>query len=194
MVCIDIKNAFNSIPWCTIREGIDKLDIPSYIKKILKYYLSNRSLIYIDNNGKLIERSVNRGVPQGSVLGPTLWNVGYNPILSMALPVEAVTVCYADDTALLVPGADPRSTAYNASLAVGRVIKKIEDMGLTVAIGKTEVIMFSPGRKRTDKDSYIVIKSNPICVQKQLRYLGLLIDDGDLLHTLIMLHQKQWGP
>jgi len=29
MVCIDIKNAFNSIPWSTIREGLDKLEIPS---------------------------------------------------------------------------------------------------------------------------------------------------------------------
>jgi len=47
-------------------------------------------------------------------------------------------VCYADDTALLVPGIDSKTTAYNASLAVGQIIKEIENLGLAVAIEKTE--------------------------------------------------------
>jgi len=85
MVCIDIKNAFNSIPWSTIQRGIDKIDIPSYIREILKSYLDNRSLIYIDNNGNVTTRSINRRVLQGSVLGSTLWNLGYNSILSTKL-------------------------------------------------------------------------------------------------------------
>jgi len=132
----------------------------------------------VDNCGKLIKRSVNRGVPQGSVLGPTLWNIGYNPVLSTELPVEAEIFCYADDTALLIPGANPRSTALYASLAVEQVVKEIESLGLTVVVNETEIIMFSPVGERVDNNSYIIINNNPVSVKKQLKYLGLLIDDG----------------
>lgn len=42
------------------------------------------------------------GVSQGSVLGPTLWNVAYDDVLSLSLPKGASTVPYADGLGILV--------------------------------------------------------------------------------------------
>lgn len=46
------------------------------------------------------------GVPQGSVLGAILWNIGYNSILESSVhdedPDDGCTViCFADDTLIL---------------------------------------------------------------------------------------------
>lgn len=42
VVCLDIRNAFNSIPWRIIRRALRRKDFPSYIKRIIDSYLANR--------------------------------------------------------------------------------------------------------------------------------------------------------
>lgn len=40
-------------------------------------------------------------VPQGSVLGPLLWDVTFDEILQVSLPRGCDIVCYADDTLVI---------------------------------------------------------------------------------------------
>lgn len=42
------------------------------------------------------------GIPQGSVLGPLLWNIFYDHIMKLKLPEGVEIIGYADDTAVLV--------------------------------------------------------------------------------------------
>ena len=46
-----------------------------------------------------------RVLPQGSVLGPLLWNIAYDLVLTRTVLLEGVSLtCYADDTLLLAGG------------------------------------------------------------------------------------------
>ena len=52
------------------------------ILNIVSNYLSERTVVY----GRGVTHKVTAGVPQGSIIGPTLWNILYNGVLEMEMP------------------------------------------------------------------------------------------------------------
>lgn len=50
-VSIDIKNAFNSLPWTQIRSTLISRKFPRYLKRILHAYLSKRTVEYVIQDG-----------------------------------------------------------------------------------------------------------------------------------------------
>jgi len=42
-VSLDIENAFNSLPWETIRSALCTKNIPEYLRRIIDFYLYQRS-------------------------------------------------------------------------------------------------------------------------------------------------------
>ena len=138
-VSLDIANAFNSIQWDVIHTSLIRHRLPVYIREIIKDYLRDRTIIYnTGNHLPLAKRTMERGIPQGSVLGPLLWNLGYDPVLRAAVPDGAVIVAYADDTLIILDGSSWTRTLRTMEAAIAAVITEIKKLGLVVATKKTE--------------------------------------------------------
>jgi len=106
MLTLDVKNAFNSAPWAGILSSLERKRTPSYLRNIIGQYLSNRKILVTGEGGEKVI-AVTCGVPQGSVIGPDLWNVLYDDLLRIKLPTDGEIIAFADDVALVATASVP---------------------------------------------------------------------------------------
>ncbi|GHJ61402.1 hypothetical protein NOK12_39200 [Nocardioides sp. OK12] len=179
LVSLDISNAFNSLPWTVIVRAMERGKFPRYIVDIIKSYLDKRAIAYTNKYGRVVKRQVYCGVPQGSVLGPTLWNIAYDSVLRIPMPGGSRVVCYADDTALLSSGWDLSQAIVNAEQDLEVLVREIEGLGLKVAPQKTEAMAFPASafcRRRNVSPPKICLRGVRVEVRTSVKYLGIVVD------------------
>lgn len=173
VVTLDVKNAFNSANWEKIIQALTNLSIPRYLVSIIKDYFRNRMVLYNTDDG-LMEYAATGGVPQGSVLGPLLWNVMYNGILQLNLPVGVKIIGFADDIALVVIASDINEAKTVTDSSISVVKSWLASMSLSLADHKTEAIVISSRRARVKIK--ISVGDCEITSKDSLKYLGMVID------------------
>jgi len=100
------------------------------------------------------------GFPQGSVVGPLLWNIAYDRVLRLQLPAGAKILGFADDTMILVSGVTIPELELKANEALGAVLKEIRKIGLSLAVNKTEAVLFTNKYKFTTPA--VVLDGHPL--------------------------------
>ena len=126
----DVVNAFNSIAWTGYAGPSSFIGYPR-IYGVWSGHFSGTEASPTPSvaGGGMIERAVYRGVPQGSVLDPLLWNIAYDAVLRVPMPPNSTLACYADDTLVLVWGAAWDGTVRLAELAVAAWSPRSRDWG-----------------------------------------------------------------
>lgn len=173
-VSLDVKNAFNSVSWPDILASLETFQVPEYLQRILRNYLQDRRL-EAESADELMHWTMSCGVPQGSVLGPLLWNLSYDSLLRIALPPQVSLVCYADDVLVVVRGTSITQLETRANEALHRVSTWMDAHGLELAAEKTDAILFT-GRRRGLRNPQILVNGVQVIPAPTMKYLGVVFD------------------
>lgn len=99
-VFMDIKGAFDNLWWQGILYRITKSNCSNKIFNLIKNYSENRVLVVRSEN-KEITKKMSKGCPQGSILGPAIWNMVMDNMLNDKVE-NCEYIAYADDLAIII--------------------------------------------------------------------------------------------
>ena len=165
---LDIAQAFDRV-W---HQGLlwkVKHTIPAYYH-IIHSFISGRKFTVKYRNEHSSIRSINAGVPQGSVLGPFLYCLATADF--EILP--GVTACtFADDTAFLASHSDPQVAVDMIQSQLHLFHEWCDRWKIRVNPQKSVNVNFTLNRGTVPALEY---NGNPVPVKESVRYLGLHID------------------
>ena len=168
---IDLRKAFDLVDRDILIRKLNIYGIRGVASKFIKSYLENRQQYTSFNNHESNLQNTTHGVPQGSVMGPVLFNLFINDICNIP---NAEKVLFADDTALYVSN----SSLDKCILAMEEVIENLSlwlnENRLLVNTEKTKLMMISP--KHINQLPNIYFNETILEWVSRIKYLGMYID------------------
>ena len=175
-ILLDISGAFDNAWWPYILQSLRDRGCPRNLYRVLSNYLSDRKA-ELRCHGIRITRSLDRGCPQGSVLGPHLWNVIMDGLLRIDLGPDVELYAYADDVTMIVRGSSRAAIERTAGEALRRVTEWGVTAKLSFSAGKTQAILLK-GKLDVDCPPRIFMDAERIKFSPHVKCLGVLIGRG----------------
>lgn len=171
VIYIDVSKAFDTVVHRTLLQKLESYGIDGKILAWIKSFLSNRKQRV--RVGNQLSNSVNiiSGVPQGSVLGPRLFNIYINDMHEACL--YTILMLFADDAKLYALCPDDVSHAKLVE-DFERILAWFETNQLKVATDKCSVLHIGNNNPRRS----IKIGANEVRSENYVRDLGVIISEN----------------
>ena len=123
IVLVDFRKAFDSISHHVLLNKFQAVGVAGDLWCWIKDYLADRSQTTVVNSFQSETLPVKFGVPQGSVLGPTLFSLFCNDLPDIVEDCDDEIHIYADDTTIYVAASSPDMVA----VVLNVIIQKLYD-------------------------------------------------------------------
>lgn len=138
-VYVDFAKAFDTVPHNLVIAKMARIGFPRWITEWIASYLSGRSAFVVVNSARSRMFEISSGVPQGSVLGPLLFNVFVNDLCVL---LSSFKLSFADDLKLYRIIFSPADCVIMQE-DVNSLLMWCSDNGMRVNSKKCKVISFS---------------------------------------------------
>lgn len=176
ILCFDIVAAFDRAWWPGILRRLQEWEISGNLFCILANYLHGRkAVMYV--GAKMLVRLIERGCPQGAVLGPPLWDVQSDDLICELEAEELPPVAFVDDIAVSVGGNSRREVRLRSEAAVRIVEGWSTRNKLEVSKAKSFVIV-ARGKYDNRHPPRVTMGGQYMDVPEAATYLGVTFAQG----------------
>ena len=175
---LDFSKAFDSINHWRLKEKLQDMGIPRKLLWWIGSYLRNRKIQTRLNNVVSNTADLICGVPQGSVLGPTLFLCFINDLSMTTNDLGLNISLYADDAVIYYSSHEPNLVKERLEVALSHIIEWCNQNYININIDKTKFCIYG-NRSPVSHFKENTISSNNKCIYRcqQYQYLGVILDE-----------------
>lgn len=179
-IALDISGEFDNVWWPNVMHELKKRGCHDSLYRLTRSYFSDR-IVQITGKNETISKSVTKGCPQGSVLGPSFWNLIFDDLLA-----ELTTSAIECE---LIVGNARNELQKKGQKVVTRVSTWCTRKKLSFSAEKTKMLL-AKGAKRSP---IIKINNRSIRMGQANKYLGVYLESGLKInrHVLEITHKCQ---
>ena len=137
---------------------------------IKSYFSDRKQFVQVDDSCSTL-KSITCGVPHGSILGPLLFLIYINYICNVLS--LAKLILFADDTSLFFSHANPVHLINMVNQELEKISIWLRVNKLSLNVGKTKFMIFSPRQKRLQVDFRMVLNDREISQVEEIVFWGL---------------------
>lgn len=188
-VALDISKAFDRVWHRALLSKLPSYGLPEGLCSWLGSFLHERQLCVVVDGAESALHSVNAGVPQGSILSPTLFLMHINDLLNST---KNQILSFADDSTLIASTTNkkPVSASTSSSQRIAQAVTINKDLEVILQWGSDNLVEFNASktqatvltRKASTVAPQLIMDNKTIKPTNGLKLLGVNISPNATWH------------
>ena len=174
---LDIERAFDKVWHSGLIRKLAVAVIDDVYIHLINNYLSGRTFFTSVNNNASTVREIRAGVPQGSILGPLLFNLHINDMPHLSQYNNSQLHIYADDTLITGQSLRPEYAVRQIQRNVALLEPWLTKWRIKINVNKCQAVLYT---RRTSpaliNPPEITMFGTAIPWTAEAKYLGLILD------------------
>lgn len=175
LIFLDFCKAFDMVNHNILLRKLSSIGVTGKFYQILQSYLSDRTQLVKIGSTVSRKRTVTTGVPQGSLLGPTLFQIYINDLLQLKLNMSVHA--YADDTSFYTSDLSTSCLQLKAQHDLRIIQTWCHENGMIINMKKSHFLICSPPTAKIPQNLRLELNGEDLTQKHSTKLLGFIVNE-----------------